>query len=386
MKRTPLYEIHHALGAAFMENHADWELVGHFTDPHEEHHVVRQGVGVIDLSHRGRLRLTGNDRATYLHRIISNDVEGLSVGAGNYATILTNRGKIIADMKVYVFEDSIGIETNAETTLSLYQELDKYLIADDVTIEDFTERTGVVGVHGPKSAELLKAVYGFDVSGLAEHSNIVDETDGQQVICVRANETGEVGYNLCTASESVEWLWDTILTKGRAFGVEPVGLTALNNLRIEAGIPRYGAELDDSVFPGEAELERAISFEKGCYIGQEIVARMKYRGHPNRLLRGFEIASDIPPQSGDRLFNGDTDIGWLTSAVVSPTLGKTIGMGYIRVAFADEGSQVEIATGDSRVDATVRLLPLSIRKIRDRDVGLRWHFASREQRSLFPTR
>ena len=154
MKRTPLYEMHHILGATFTENYEDWELVGHFTDPYQEHCAVRQSVGVIDLSHRGRLRLTGSDRAAYLHRIISNDVEGLSVGAGNYATILTNRGKLIADMDVYVFEDSIGIETNPETILSLYQELDKYLIADDVTIEDFTESTGVVGVHGPESAEI----------------------------------------------------------------------------------------------------------------------------------------------------------------------------------------------------------------------------------------
>lgn len=357
MKRTPLYEIHGALGATFTESCEDWQLVGHFTDPRQEHRTVRQGVGVIDLSHRGRLRLTGNDRAQYLHRIISNDVEGLAVGEGNYATILTNRGKIIADMKVYVFEDSIGIETNAETTSILYQELDKYLIADDVTIEELIERTGAVGVHGPKSAELLQEVYGFDVGDLPEYHSIVDEIDGRRIVCVRANETGEVGYNLCTASESMEWLWDTFLTKGRAFSAEPVGLTALNSLRIEAGIPRYGAELGDSVFPLEAELEGAISFEKGCYIGQEIVARMQYRGHPNRLLRGFEITSDAPPQSGDRLFDGDKEIGWLTSAVVSPTLGKTIGMGYVRVAFTDEGSQVEVQTAGSRVDATVRLLP-----------------------------
>ena len=357
MKRTPLYEIHGALGATFTESCEDWQLVGHFTDPCQEHRTVRQGVGVIDLSHRGRLRLTGSDRAAYLHRIISNDVEGLLVGEGNYATILTNRGKIIADMKVYVFEDSIGIETNAETTSILYQELDKYLIADDVTIEDFTERTGAVGVHGPKSAELLQEVYGFDVGDLPEYHSIVDEIDGRCIVCVRANETGEVGYNLCAASESMEWLWDTILTKGRAFSAEPVGLTALNSLRIEAGIPRYGAELGDSVFPLEAELEGAISFEKGCYIGQEIVARMQYRGHPNRLLRGFEITSDAPPQSGDRLFDGDKEIGWLTSAVVSPTLGKTIGMGYVRTAFTDEGSQVEVQTAGSRVDATVRALP-----------------------------
>ena len=357
MKRTPLYEIHHAFGATFTTSYEDWELVGHFTEPHQEHDVVRQDVGVVDLSHRGRLRLTGSDRAAYLHRIISNDVEGLSVGEGNYATILTNRGKIIADMNVYVFEDSIGIETNAETTLSLYQELDKYLIADDVTIEDFTERTGAVGVHGPKSAELLQEVFGFDVGCLSEHHSIVGEIEGRWIVCVRANETGEVGYNLCTASESMEWLWDTILTKGRTFGTEPVGLTSLNSLRIEAGIPKFGAELDDSIFPGEAELEQAISFEKGCYIGQEIVARMEYRGHPNRLLRGFEVADDTPPQIGDRLFDGDKDIGWLTSAIVSPTLGKTIGMGYIRVAFTDEGSQVEVQTADSRVAATVRLLP-----------------------------
>ena len=357
MKRTSLYEIHHALGATFMESYEDWQLVGHFTDPDQEHRAVRQDVGVIDLSHRGRLDLTGADRAAYLHRIISNDVEGLSVGEGNYATILTNRGKIIADMKVYVFEDSISIETNAETTLVLYQELDKYLIADDVTIEDFTERSGTVGVHGPQSAELLQEVCGFDVRDLPEYHNLIDEVDGRRIVCVSSNETGEVGYNLCTTSESMEWLWDTILTKGRALGAAPVGLTALNSLRIEAGIPQFGAELDDSIFPGEAELERAISFEKGCYIGQEIVARMKYRGHPNRLLRGFEIASDIPPQSGARLFDEDKEIGWITSAVVSPMLGKTIGMGYVRTAFTDEGSQVEIETADSRVNATVRVLP-----------------------------
>ncbi|RKU13396.1 hypothetical protein C6502_03265 [Candidatus Poribacteria bacterium] len=357
MKRTPLYETHHTLGATFTENYEDWRLVAHFTDTTEEHRTVRQGVGIVDLSHRGRLRLTGSDRAAYLHRIISNDVEGLSVGEGNYATILTNRGKIIADMNVYVFEDSIGIETNAETTLSLYQELDKYLIADDVTIEDFTERTGAVGVHGPAAAELLQTVYGFDVGDLPEYHSFVGEIDGRRIVCVRANETGEVGYNLYTPTESIESLWDTLLTKGRAFGAAPVGLTSLNSLRIEAGIPRYGAELGDSVFPGEAELERAISFEKGCYIGQEIVARMKYRGHPNRLLRGFEIASDIPPQVGDRLFAEDKEIGWITSAVVSPTLGKTIGLGFIRVAFTDEGSRVEVQTADSRVGATVQLLP-----------------------------
>ncbi len=357
MKRTPLHEIHDTPGASFSESYADWELVDHFTDPHEEHHTVRKEVGVIDLSHRGRLRFTGSDRATYLHRIISNDVEGLAVGEGNYATILTNRGKIIADMKVYVFENSIDIETNTETTSTLYQELDKYLIADDVTIEDVTEHTGVIGIHGPTAAEMLEAVYGLDVAHLREYHSVAYEIDGRHITCIRSNETGEVGYNLYTTSESMEWLWDTILTKGRTFGARPFGLTALNSLRIEAGIPRYGTELTDSTFPGEAELEAAISYEKGCYIGQEIVARMKYRGHPNRLLRGFEIDSDKPPQNGDRLLDGDKEIGWITSAIVSPTFRQTIGMGYVRMAFTDEGSRVEVETAEDRIDATVRALP-----------------------------
>lgn len=357
MKRTPLYKTHHALGATFVKNYEEWELVDYFTNPDQEHHAVRQSVGVVDLSHRGRFRLTGSDRAAYLHRIISNDVEGLSVGQGNYATILTNRGKIIADMKVFVFDDAIGLETAPITTSSLYQELDKYLIADDVAIEDFTECTGVVGVHGPKSAELLQQACGFDVKDLPEYHSVVDEVEGGQIVCSRANETGEMGYNLCVASESMEWLWNSILAEGRSSEIAPVGLAALNSLRIEAGIPQIGAELGDSVFPGEAELESAISYEKGCYIGQEIVARMKYRGHPNRLLRGFEITGDTLPQSGDRLLDGDKEIGWITSALVSPTFDMPIAMGYVRTAFTDEDSEVEVETETGRLKARVQLLP-----------------------------
>ena len=357
MKTTPLHENHRALGATFREIHEGWVLVDYFSDPQQEHCSVRTGVGISDLSHRGRLRLTGEDRAKYLHRIISNHVEGLGIGEGNYATILTNRGKLIADMRVYVLEEEITIETNAETTQILALELDKYLIADDVVIEDVTDRTGMIGVHGPKSADFMRNAFGIDVDGLHEHHTVAYSVEGRWIVCIRENETGEIGYNLYTASASLEWLWDATLTKGREFGAYPVGLTALNSLRIEAGIPRYGAELNDSIIPLEAELENALDFEKGCYIGQEIVARMKYRGHPNRLLRGFKIDHDTPPEQGSLIFSGEKEVGWITSAINSPTLGETIGMGYVRTAFTDSGSQVEVETSAGRVDATVALLP-----------------------------
>ena len=357
MKTTPLYETHRALGATFREIHEDWELVDCFTDPQQEHRAVRTGVGILDLSHRGRLRLTGEDRAIYLHRIISNDVEGLRIGEGNYATILTNRGKLLADMSVYVLEEAIAIETSAETTQILTQELDKYLIADDVVIEDVTDKTGLIGVHGPKSADLIRNAFGIDVDGRREHHTVSHRVEDKWIVCIRANETGEIGYNLYTASASMEWLWDATLTKGRELGAYPVGLTALNSLRIEAGVPQYGAELSDSIIPLEAELENALDFEKGCYIGQEIVARMKYRGHPNRLLRGFKIGHDIPPEQGSPIFSGEKEVGWITSAIYSPTLGETIGMGYVRTAFTDSNSKVEVETSAGRVNATVVLLP-----------------------------
>lgn len=357
MKKTPLNQTHLALGATFANIHEGWELVAHFTDPQPEHQAVRNNVGILDLSHRGRLRLTGDDRLKYLNRIISNEVEKLKVGEGTYATILTNRGKIITDMKVLIFENSIGIDTNAETTESLFQELDKYIIADDVMLEDLTDETGLLSMQGPESAALVQAILGVDVSTLAEYQSVVHEINDLWIVCARTNETGEVGYNLYMEAALMEWVWETALTNGHDFDAQPVGLTAFDSLRIEAGTPQYGAELDDSIIPLEAELEHAIDFEKGCYIGQEIVARMKYRGHPNRLLRGFEIDHNTPPEQGDRIFDGQKDIGWITSAVFSPTLRKTIALGYVRMAFTDSGSTVEVESAGDRVEAKVVQLP-----------------------------
>ena len=357
MKRTPLYHTHTTLGATFTIDHDDWELVAYFASPIEEHHAVRNGVGIIDLSHRGRLWLTGDDRATFLHRINSNDVEGLTVGEGNYATMLTNRGKIISDMKVCAFEDGIGITTNAETTEILFKELDKYIIADDVNLEDCTDRTGVIALHGPQSIPLVQTGLGIDVTGLEEYHSVCHEVEGRLIACLRSDETGEIGYELCVTAELMGWLWDTLLAKGREFDTKPIGLKALNSLRIEAGIPRYGSELTDSVIPLEAELEHAIDFEKGCYIGQEIVARMEYRGHPNRLLRGLEVECDTPPGQGDLIFGDGKEIGWITSAVTSPTLAKTIALGYVRMTYTDAGSKVKIITANESVNATVAVLP-----------------------------
>ena len=370
MKTTPLYHIHEQFGATFAKKHNGWNVAAQFTDTVSEHHAVRQSVGIADVSYRGRHRLVGEDRAEFLHRLISNDVESLSAGQGTYALILTHRGKIIADFNVYVLKDMIGIDTAAETTETLFNELDKYIIADDVEISDLTAESGAIAVHGPQSSGLVQSVLGMtDLADLPEHHNLFHEADAlfnYNAVCARTDTTGEIGYTLYTAAEAVVPLWEKLRREGERFNVQPIGWNALESLRIEAGIPRYGTELTDAVIPLEAELAHAIDFEKGCYIGQEIVARMKYRGHPNRLLRGIEIdgisasAESFELCHGAQVFNADKEIGWVTSATFAPTLGKPIAMAYVRMAFTDAGSRVQIETSEGRVDGTIALLPFTM--------------------------
>ena len=364
MKTTPLHHIHEQLGATFAEKHQGWSVAARYTDPISEHHAVRNSVGIADVSYRGRHQLTGDDRAKFLHRIISNDVESLSAGQGTYATLLTHRGKIIADLNIHVLEDAIAIDTAPETAENVFTELDKYIIADDVELSDVTAETGTIAVLGPKSSELVQSVLGIsDVSNLQERQNCVREAD--TLVCVRTDTTGEIGYMLYTTADRLEPLWEALITEGSQFNIQPIGWNALESLRIEAGIPRYGTELTDAVIPLEAELEHAIDFEKGCYIGQEIVARMKYRGHPNRLLRGLEIDGNLTSQDDCKLhqnapvFNGDKEVGWVTSTTFAPTLGKEIALGYVRIAVTEPGSRVQIETSDRRLDATVVRLPFS---------------------------
>ena len=369
MKTTPLYPIHEQLGATFEKKHLDWNIATEFTDAVSEHHAVRNSVGIADVSYRGRHRLIGEDRAKFLHRIISNDVESLSTGEGTYATILTHRGKIIADMNISVLEDAINIDTAPETTENLFKELDKYIIADDVELFDVTAETGAIAVHGPQSTDLVQSVLDInELATLPEGHNCFREADAlfkSAIVCVQTRDTGEIGWTLYTDAEALVSLWETLTTQETRFDVQPIGWHALESLRIEAGVPRYGSELTDSVIPLEAELEHAIDFEKGCYIGQEIVARMKYRGHPNRLLRGIEIDANFISQNchrdflGARVFNGNKEVGWVTSATFAPTLGKSVALGYVRMAVTATGSRVRIETSEGPVEGTVVLLPFS---------------------------
>lgn len=356
MKYTPLYKTHEALEASFVELHGGWILPLVYTNPNHEKNMVRHEFGIADISYLSTLCLTGEDRAKFLHRIISNDVENLSVGEGNYATLLTNRGKIIADLRVYIFEDKIYISTAPECEQQVYTELDKYIIADDVELSIETGNVGTIAVYGPHSSELVESALNLEgLSTLPEYHSRTCEIDDKWIGCVSSHYVKEDGYHLYTTSDTLQWLWNKLTLKDE--DIAYIGWEALEALRIEAGTPRYGTELTDSIFPLEAELEHAIDFEKGCYIGQEIVARMKYRGHPNRLLRGIEIHSDEPVRQKAPILVDNKEVGWVTSSAYSSWHDKYIGMAYIRMAHTEEGCQIQIKTSDGMVDGTVVKLP-----------------------------
>jgi glycine cleavage system T protein len=356
MKHSPLYDIHRTLHATFVEV-AGWEIPDHYGDPIAEHNAVRTGVGLIDLSHRGVLRITGPDRVTFLHNLVTNDIRSLSPGTGCYAAILTPKGRIIADMRVYVLQDALLLDTEPELPEKLSTTLDRYLIADDAVLENVTGQIGALGVYGPHSSTFVGALFGIELLE-KEHHVVLCDFRGATLLIVRNEITGEVGYDLSAPVETLPGLWETLYERGGAMNIRPVGHHALNTLRIEAGIPRYGVDMGEEVIALEARLEqRAVSFTKGCYIGQEVVARATYRGHVNRLLSGLQVEGETVPSKGDKVFADDREVGHITSAILSPTCNRPVALAYLRREVSDPGSRLSITVEGTAIPAEVVTLP-----------------------------
>ncbi|MAF09343.1 glycine cleavage system protein T [Candidatus Poribacteria bacterium] len=318
--------------------------------------AVRGNVGLFDLSSRGKLRVTGSERATWLHGMVSNDVEGLAVGEGNYGTMLTDRGKMLGDYRLIVREDDLLLDTEPEMGAPLAERLDRFLISEDAAIHSVGDDWSLFGVAGPGAAAHIADRLAVDVRELEQHGSLTAATDHGAVIIACRNRTGEMGYDLWMARDAGDALWAALT----ADNVADVGADALEALRIEAGIARYGMDTDDDIIPLEAGLYQAIDFEKGCYVGQEIVARMHYRGHPNKLLVGFRFDGAPTVESRAELFADGDDgkaQGFVTSVAHSPTLDAAIGLGYARTQFAEVGSRLRVAAAQGSAWAEVVSTP-----------------------------
>jgi tRNA-modifying protein YgfZ len=309
------------------------------TVPDSEYRAVTEACGLVDRSERGKLALTGGDAKTFLQGQVSNDVEALSPGTGCYAAFLTPKGKMLGDVRILDAGDEILLDTERVALQELFNMVRRFSVGYAVELHKRTLERGLLSLLGPGA----EAVAGVVELGAAEDAHVVADIDG---ITVRAIRT-DLGIDLLCAAEA---LAAALMGRGCVRASEAVA----ECVRVEHGRPRYGVDLDDSVIPQEADLnDRAVSFTKGCYVGQETVARLFYRGKPNRQLRGLRLSAPVP--SGAEITCGERVVGRLGSVAESPTLGP-IALALVRRE-APPGS--EVVVGADQVEAVAVELPFA---------------------------
>jgi folate-binding protein YgfZ len=319
--------------------------------------AVRRGAGLFRLAGRGLLRVEGRDRVRWLDGMLSNDVAGLAPGperSGCYAALLTRQGRIVADFHVLLRDSCVWLETAREALGTAVQTLEGFIIADDVSLHDASAEFERLGLEGPAAPAVLAAALGGELP-LADDAWAGAELAGVPLVVAAFGWSGAPGRQLFAAAGEGERVAAALLAAGAAHGLVEAGAEALEVLRVEAGVPRLLAELGPDVLPAEARLERAVSTTKGCYTGQEVVARMASRGRVGHLLVGLRLAAaqgaeraDSLPAPGAELRIGESVVGELTSAGLSPSEGA-IALGFVRAAHAEPGTRVRVAGREARV-------------------------------------
>lgn len=327
-----------------------------FTTPDDEYRAVRERAGLIDLSLRSQVRMTGEDRVGFLQGMISNDVKTLKPGNGCAATLLTEQGRIVADLRVYALESCFLLDVDARIAEKFMATLERFIIADDVEMEDLGPAYTTLSLQGPLATQVLDAAAG-PVALAKEFSHSEVRIADTPVRAIRASDTGEEGYDLLVPAPQTASIWQQLLAVGAPLGLKPVGHTALNILRIEAGIPWYGLDMDEGRIVLEVGFEQAISFKKGCYLGQEVVERVTARGQVNRKLSGLIMHGSELPKPGEKLLYDSHEVGWITSVAYSPRLQSLIALGYVRREQGASGTQLRIDRQGTPVIAELTTLP-----------------------------
>lgn len=352
---TPLAAWHATHSAVLVDNRGV-VLPERFTTPDEEYRAVRERAGLIDLSFRSQVRMTGDDRVGFLQGMISNDVKVLKPGAGCAATLLTEQGRIVADLRVYALESCFLLDVDARIAEKFMETLSRFIIADDVEMEDLGPTHTTLSLQGPLAAQVLEAAAG-PVALAKDFSHGEVMIADTPVLVIRASDTGEEGYELLVPAPQAASVWQCLLTVGAPLGLQPVGHTALNILRMEAGIPWYGLDMDEGRIVLEVGFEQAISFKKGCYLGQEVVERVSARGQVNRKLSGLIVHGNELPHPGEKLLHDAHEVGWITSVAYSPRLQLPIALGYVRREQGAPGTQLRIDRQGTPMIAELTTLP-----------------------------
>jgi len=307
--------------------------------------AARQRAAFIERSSRGRLLVSGSDRASYLQGLLTNDTVALKAGEGCYAAYLTPQGRMISDLLVYELGDVILLSLPGDVKDTVLARLDQFIFSEDVQLGDVTATFGQVAVVGPDAARLVSAVtddsQATRLSSLPEHGNLRSAIAGRPAIVTRVTDVGEPGFEIYIERAEVGPLKARLVDAGV---VELDGDTA-EVLRVEAGVPEFHRDMDEETIPLEAGIEsRAISQTKGCYVGQEVIIRVLHRGHGRvaRKLVGLTLDGDVIPARGSIVKSDQKDVGEITSSVRSIALDKPIALGYLQRDFLAPGTQVSI--------------------------------------------
>ncbi|MGH7335811.1 MAG: aminomethyltransferase family protein [Candidatus Rokuibacteriota bacterium] len=354
LSRLPLHALHLAAGAV-LDTRNGWELPASYGDPAAEYAAVRQGVGLIDRGDLDALVVTGRDRAAFLHAMLTNDVKSLAPGQGARAALLDIHGKVQVILLLLVDAEEICALAPPAMATPTLEALDKYLFSEKAYLKDASAEFAPLVVVGPEAPALVQRLAGT-VPGEVRWSHEAASIGGTAVRLVRAGvDTGEPEIWLLGRAVDGPALWRAVL----AAGARPVGRAAQAALRIEAGAVHYGLDVDGTVLLPEIPSADLVSYTKGCYIGQEVVIRIRDRGHVNRHLRGLLVDGTEVPLVGTEVLVGDVKIGKVTSAAWSYGRGRPVALAFVRRQHAEPGTVVTLRAGLSRWAATVSGLPFS---------------------------
>jgi len=376
-KKSPLDSVHRRLGANMIERDG-WDVPQSYGDLLGEYAVVREGgAGLLDLSNLGRFLVSGTEAIQFLNGLITNDMKTLAEHSWMPAAFPNVQGRLIASVRVIRLQDegtdmttpaglprrgprgnvcpTFLIDTEPATHESVLKNIERFTLAGDFRVTDVTTQTALISVQGSKANDVVRAVLG-DNAAVIEANKVCRAND---VTVIRASHTAEVGFDLLVNVEQATGLWDAL----RAAGAQPVGYEALEILRIEAGVPRYGVDMDETNVVTETGLDEAVSYTKGCYVGQEIIARIKYRGHVAKKLSGLLFAEGLKADAGATIRSTDgKEIGRITSSTYSPHLRRAIALGYLRYDYLASGTSVRISADNQNpegqnLEAQVTELP-----------------------------
>jgi len=377
MRRTPLHPLHAELGARFA-SFAAWELPVYYSSILQEHQAVRTAAGLFDVSHLGHLEVSGPSAGAQLQLLVTQDLLALEPGQACYTSMLNSRGWIMDEMIIYRLElERFRLVVNAANGEKVLAWL-RTRLHEPARVEDLRESIGTLALQGPKAADVLGKVSSLMLGTMRRYTLATAAVAGRKAWVARTGYTGEEGCEIFVPSEELAPVWSALLEAGRPEGIRPAGLGARDTLRLEAGLPLGGADLDEKTTPLEAGLDWTVEWRKGPFVGREALERQRREGVTRRLC-GFELRGPGVPRAGYPIYTGSgtfvpgtqeagtkvpdpfSQVGQVTSGTLLEG-GRAIGLGYVPPVFSKPGTQILVEVHGRKVEAEIVRIPFYRRK------------------------